>query len=110
MTSGLPTARLHKLSWAHSFIRLHRRSPHIPQTSNRFVCLHAKQANNIPEALAAVSNEKIDVVVVVLQTKLLLNMSDQISAIALEKRLPTVFGYREHEPMAAALTCAGVHP
>ncbi|WP_234682635.1 ABC transporter substrate-binding protein [Bradyrhizobium monzae] len=52
-------------------------------------------AKDIPNALAALANEDVDVAVV-LQTNLLLNMSELISAVALEKRLPTVFGYREH--------------
>lgn len=55
----------------------------------------ASTARDIPNALAALANEGVDVAVV-LQTNLLLNMSEQIGAIALEKRLPTVFGYREH--------------
>jgi putative tryptophan/tyrosine transport system substrate-binding protein len=55
----------------------------------------ADTAKDIPGALAALANEQVDVAVVV-QTGLLLNMSEQIGAIALEKRLPTVFGYREH--------------
>ena len=55
----------------------------------------ANTPNDIRAALAALANEKVDVVVV-LQTNLLLARSEQIGAIALEKRLSTVFGYREH--------------
>jgi putative ABC transport system substrate-binding protein len=55
----------------------------------------ANTPNDIPGALAALANKKVDVVVV-LQTNLLLVRCEQIGAIALEKRLPTVFGYREH--------------
>ena len=55
----------------------------------------ASTANDIPGALAALANEKVDAVVVI-QTNLLLVRCEQIGAIALEKRLPTVFGYREH--------------
>ena len=55
----------------------------------------ASAAKDVPNALAALANEEVGVVVV-LQTNLLINMSEQIGAIALEKRLPTVFGYREH--------------
>ena len=55
----------------------------------------ASAANDIPGALATLANEKVDVVVV-LQTSLLLVRCEQIGAIALERRLPTVFGYREH--------------
>ena len=50
---------------------------------------------DIPGALDALAIEKVDVVIV-LQTNLLLNKCEQIGAIALEKKLPTVFGYREH--------------
>ena len=52
-------------------------------------------ADDIPGALGALANEKVDVVVV-LQTNLLLNRCEQIGVLAVEKRLPTVFGYREH--------------
>jgi putative ABC transport system substrate-binding protein len=55
----------------------------------------ANTPNDIPGALAALANEKVDVVVV-LQTNLFLVRCEQIGVIALEKRLPTVFGYREH--------------
>ena len=52
-------------------------------------------ADDIPGALGALANEKVDVVVV-LQTNLLLNRCEQIGVLVVEKRLPTVFGYREH--------------
>jgi putative ABC transport system substrate-binding protein len=55
----------------------------------------ASAAKDIPGALAALADEKVDVVVV-LQTNLLLVECEHIGAITLEKRLPTVFGYREH--------------
>lgn len=55
----------------------------------------ANTPNEIPGALAALANENVDVVVV-LQTNLLVVRPEQIGAITLEKRLPTVFGYREH--------------
>jgi len=55
----------------------------------------ASTAQDIPDAFAALANKEVDVAIV-LQTNLLLNMSEQIGAVALEKRLPTVFGYREH--------------
>ena len=55
----------------------------------------ANTPNDIPGALAALANKRVDVVVV-LQTNLLLVRCEQIGAIALERRLPTVFGYREH--------------
>jgi putative ABC transport system substrate-binding protein len=43
----------------------------------------------------------------VLQTSLLLTSSRQIAASALEKRLPTVYGYREHV-VAGGLISYGV--
>jgi len=46
-------------------------------------------------------------VVIVLQTSLLLAHSRQIAAWALEKRLPTVYGYREHV-VAGGLISYGV--
>ncbi|RQH15699.1 ABC transporter substrate-binding protein [Bradyrhizobium sp. RP6] len=55
----------------------------------------ANMPNDIPGALAALANDKADVIVV-LQTNLLLVRSEQIGATALSMRLPTVFGYREH--------------
>ena len=51
--------------------------------------------DEIPSALGLLAREQVDVVVV-LQTTLLLFSSEPIAAIAREKRLPTVFGYREH--------------
>jgi putative ABC transport system substrate-binding protein len=55
----------------------------------------ASTVKDISGALDALAAEKADVVIV-LQTNLLLNKCEEISAIALEKQLPTVFGYREH--------------
>ena len=55
----------------------------------------ASTVKDIPGALAGLANEKVDVVVV-LQTNLLLMRCEQIATVALEMRLPTVFGYREH--------------
>lgn len=55
----------------------------------------ASTVDDVSGALVALANEKVDVVVI-LQTNLLLNRCEQIAATALEKRLPTVFGYREH--------------
>ena len=52
------------------------------------------------------AREKVDVVVV-LQTNLLLISSEPIAAIAPEKRLPAVFGYREHVAMGR-LVSSGV--
>jgi putative tryptophan/tyrosine transport system substrate-binding protein len=56
---------------------------------------NANTPDEIPGALAALANENVDFVVV-LQTNLLTVRGEQIGAITLEKRLPTVFGYREN--------------
>jgi putative ABC transport system substrate-binding protein len=50
---------------------------------------------DIASSLGSLAREYV-VVVVVLQTNLLLISSQQIAAVTREKRLPTVFGYREH--------------
>jgi putative ABC transport system substrate-binding protein len=55
----------------------------------------AVDANHPGDVERSLSDEKVDVVIV-LQTSLLLTSSRQIAASALEKRLPTVYGYREH--------------
>jgi putative ABC transport system substrate-binding protein len=44
---------------------------------------------------AMLANEKVDITIV-LQTNLLLVNRSSIAASALQKGLPTVFGYREH--------------
>ena len=50
-----------------------------------------------------IAREQVDVVVV-LQTNLLLISSEPIAAIAREKRLRTVFGYREHVAMGGLVS------
>ena len=59
--------------------------------------------DEIPSALGLLAREQVDVVVV-LQTTLLLFSSEPIAAIAREKRLPTVFGYREHVAMGGLVS------
>jgi len=59
--------------------------------------------DEIPSALGLLAREQVDVVVV-LQTSLLLILSEPIAAIAREKRLPTVFGYREHVAMGGLVS------
>ncbi|MFI4995764.1 MAG: ABC transporter substrate-binding protein [Hyphomicrobiales bacterium] len=51
--------------------------------------------DKIAGAFQAMANERADVVIV-LQTSMLLSQSRQIAELALAKRLPTVYGYREH--------------
>ena len=65
---------------------------------------------NVPEdingALQALAGERVDVVIV-LQTSMLLSSSQNIATAALAKRLPTVYGYREHV-LAGGLISYGV--
>ena len=65
---------------------------------------------NVPEdingALQALVGERVDVVIV-LQTSMLLSSSQNIATAALAKRLPTVYGYREHV-LAGGLISYGV--
>src|SRR5262249_17900934 len=46
-------------------------------------------------AVEALASQRVDVVIV-LQSTLLLNLNAPIAKLALAKRLPTVYGYREH--------------
>jgi ABC-type uncharacterized transport system substrate-binding protein len=46
-------------------------------------------------ALDALARQRVDIVIV-LQSTLLLNLNGPIANLALAKRLPTVYGYREH--------------
>jgi putative ABC transport system substrate-binding protein len=55
----------------------------------------ANRPENIGDALQTLASEMVDVAIV-LQTSLFVVNSPQIAASALEKRLPTVYGYREH--------------
>jgi putative tryptophan/tyrosine transport system substrate-binding protein len=66
----------------------------------------ANHPDEIDDALRVLADAGIDVVIV-LQTSLLLTYSRQIAASALEKRLPTVYGYREHV-IAGGLISYGV--
>jgi putative tryptophan/tyrosine transport system substrate-binding protein len=51
--------------------------------------------DEIERAMEALASSRVDVVVV-LQTGLLLSLGRQIAEFAAAKRLPTVYGYREH--------------
>ncbi len=55
----------------------------------------ASRPDKIAGALQALASARADVVIV-LQTSMLLSQSRQIAELALAKRLPTVYGYREH--------------
>ena len=62
------------------------------------VKLIAKDANRVDEvegALQSLADEKVDVVIV-LQTSMLISQTRPIAESAIAKRLPTVYGYREH--------------
>ena len=56
--------------------------------------------------MEALANSRADVVIV-LQTGLLLSLGRQIAELAAVKRLPTVYGYREHV-VAGGLISYGV--
>src|SRR5262249_57019871 len=66
------------------------------RTANlKIVSADANKPDQIEGALRTLSDERADAVIV-LQTSMLLTYSGQIAALAFEKRLPTVHGYREH--------------
>ena len=72
----------------------------------KVVSADANQPEDIDGAFGFLASKRVDVVIV-LQTSLLLSYSRQIAATALEKRLPTVYGYREHV-VAGGLISYGV--
>jgi putative ABC transport system substrate-binding protein len=59
------------------------------------VSANADRPEQIEAALQTLANEKVDVAIV-LQTSLFFNNRRPIARSALQKRLPTAFGYREH--------------
>jgi putative ABC transport system substrate-binding protein len=59
------------------------------------VVADANAPEEIAAALNALSKQRVDIVIV-LQTSLFLSERQRIGALALEDRLPTVCGYREH--------------
>jgi putative ABC transport system substrate-binding protein len=67
---------------------------------------NADQPSEVGPALERLATEKVDVVIV-LQTNLLLRQRFAVSEIAIEGRLPTVYGYREHV-LAGGLASYGV--
>src|ERR1700686_1342455 len=59
------------------------------------VSANSDRSDTIEDALQTLAREKVEVVIV-LQTTMFVVQAPQIAASALEKRLPTVFGYREN--------------
>ncbi|KWV51370.1 ABC transporter substrate-binding protein [Bradyrhizobium macuxiense] len=53
------------------------------------------RSEEIDGAMQALASQYVDVVIV-LQTTLLLSLSRRIAELAVAKRLPTIYGYREH--------------
>ena len=70
------------------------------------VAADAGQPDELDGALRILSDRRVDVVIV-LQTSMLLAYAPRIAASALERRLPTVYGYREHV-VAGGLISYGV--
>src|SRR6516164_3290950 len=66
----------------------------------------ANRPEDIESALQVLASRRVGVVIV-LQSSLLLSNSQQIAALALAKRLPTIYGYREHV-VAGELASYGV--
>jgi putative tryptophan/tyrosine transport system substrate-binding protein len=66
----------------------------------------ANRPEEIESALEVLASRRVDIVIV-LQSSMLLDNSRQIAAWALAKRLPTVYGYREHV-VAGGLVSYGV--
>jgi putative ABC transport system substrate-binding protein len=54
-----------------------------------------KSANGLSEAVEALAREPVDVVIV-LQTTMLLSLRKAIAPLMAAKRLPAVYGYRQH--------------
>ena len=59
------------------------------------ISVDANHPDDLDGGFRLLSDEKVDVVIV-LQTSMFLTYSRKIAASALERRLPTVYGYREH--------------
>jgi putative ABC transport system substrate-binding protein len=70
------------------------------------VAANASTADELPRATDSLAAAKVDLVFVMM-ANIFLNLSDRVAALALEKRLPTVFGYREHV-VAGGLVSYGV--
>src|SRR5260370_22171232 len=72
----------------------------------KIIAADVSRPDKIDSAFQALANERVDVVIV-LQTSMLVSQSRQIADLALAKRLPTVYGYREHV-VAGGLVSYGV--
>jgi putative ABC transport system substrate-binding protein len=59
------------------------------------VAVNADRPDDIEAALQTLANEKVDIAIVIMSS-LFYNKRSPIAKSALQKRLPTVFGYREH--------------
>jgi putative ABC transport system substrate-binding protein len=70
------------------------------------VSTDANQPDDLDRALQVLAGERVDVVIV-LQTSMLWSEAQRIARLALNKRLPTVYGYREHV-LAGGLVSYGV--
>ena len=66
----------------------------------------ANQPEDLDDALQTLARARVDVVIV-LQTSMLISENARIAQSALAKRLPTVYGYREHV-VAGGLISYGV--
>jgi ABC-type uncharacterized transport system substrate-binding protein len=56
---------------------------------------NANRPDEVEGALQSLANQKVEVAIV-LQTSMLISQSRPIAESAIAKRLPTVYGYREH--------------
>src|SRR5262249_14646435 len=72
----------------------------------KVVKANANRPEDIDGALQVLANKPVEVVIV-LQTSMLVSESQRLAALALAKKLPTVYGYREHV-VAGGLISYGV--
>jgi putative ABC transport system substrate-binding protein len=76
----------------------------------KIVAADANRPDDIDGALQVLANQSVDVVIV-LQTSMLISQTRKIAEAAIAKRLPTVYGYREHvldaDWSVMASICAG---
>jgi hypothetical protein len=72
----------------------------------KIVSSDASRPDEIESALEVLASRRVDVVIV-LQTSMLIGNKQQIAESALAKRLPTVYGYRDHV-IAGGLVSYGV--
>jgi putative tryptophan/tyrosine transport system substrate-binding protein len=61
----------------------------------KIVAADANRSDDIENTLQVLANQSADVVIV-LQTSMLISQTRKIAEAAIAKRLPTVYGYREH--------------